>query len=132
MGNVISRFEGKGFHCKGLKLFQCPRELAEEHYKDLSSKPFFKDLVDYIISGPVVCMVWEGPGVVKSGRKLIGYAAFLPSPLRPLRNCECLSPPPTVPHLHTPTTFPRHHDMTRYETRTWGTGHTKGGESLGC
>uniref|UniRef100_A0A7S0R3R2 Nucleoside diphosphate kinase n=1 Tax=Pyramimonas obovata TaxID=1411642 RepID=A0A7S0R3R2_9CHLO len=72
MGDVISRFETKGFHCKGLKLFQCPRELAEEHYKDLSEKPFFKDLVDYIISGPVVCMVWEGPGVVKAGRKLIG------------------------------------------------------------
>jgi nucleoside-diphosphate kinase len=38
----------------------------------LSAKPFFKDLVGYIISGPVVCMIWEGPGVVKSARKLIG------------------------------------------------------------
>lgn len=72
MGDIIGRFETKGFHCKGLKLFQCPKALAEEHYSDLSAKPFFKDLVDYIISGPVVCMVWEGPGVVKSGRKLIG------------------------------------------------------------
>ena len=40
--------------------------------QDLSAKPFFKDLVAYIISGPVVAMVWEGPGVVKSARKLIG------------------------------------------------------------
>jgi nucleoside-diphosphate kinase len=40
--------------------------------QDLSAKPFFKDLVGYIISGPVVCMIWEGPGVVKSARKLIG------------------------------------------------------------
>ena len=38
----------------------------------MSAKPFFKDLVAYIISGPVVAMVWEGPGVVKSARKLIG------------------------------------------------------------
>jgi len=72
MGDIIGRFERKGFQCKGLKMFNCPKSLAEAHYSDLSAKPFFKDLVDYIISGPVVCMVWEGPGVVKSGRKLIG------------------------------------------------------------
>jgi nucleoside-diphosphate kinase len=80
MGDIIGRFERKGFQCKGLKMFNCPKSLAEAHYSDLSAKPFFKDLVDYIISGPVVCMVWEGPGVVKSGRKLIGYAHCCPNP----------------------------------------------------
>ena len=55
-----------------MKLYQTPREVAEEHYKDLSSKPFFKDLVDYIISGPVVCMVWGGKNAVVSARTLIG------------------------------------------------------------
>ena len=49
-----------------------PQGGCEEHYQDLSEKPFFGDLVDYICSGPVVCMVWEGPGVVKSARKMIG------------------------------------------------------------
>lgn len=73
----MQRFEAKGFHLKGLKLFQCSKELAETHYGDLSEKPFFGDLVSYIISGPVCCMVWEGPGVVKSARKLIGYASPL-------------------------------------------------------
>lgn len=73
----MGRFEAKGFHLKGLKLFQCSKELAETHYGDLSAKPFFKDLVSYIISGPVCCMVWEGPGVVKSARKLIGCALSL-------------------------------------------------------
>ncbi|KAK9114975.1 hypothetical protein Syun_021772 [Stephania yunnanensis] len=48
--------EKKGFKLTGLKLFQCPKELAEEHYKDLSAKPFFPKLIDYITSGPVVCM----------------------------------------------------------------------------
>ncbi|XP_054821907.1 nucleoside diphosphate kinase 2, chloroplastic isoform X2 [Prosopis cineraria] len=43
-----------------------------EHYKDLKEKPFFPKLVDYITSGPVVCMAWEGVGVVASARKLIG------------------------------------------------------------
>ncbi|KAI7748840.1 hypothetical protein M8C21_024927 [Ambrosia artemisiifolia] len=72
VGEIISRFEKKGFKLKGLKLFQCPKDLAEEHYKDLSSKPFFPKLISYITSGPVVCMAWEGVGVVASARKLIG------------------------------------------------------------
>ncbi|XP_010907769.1 nucleoside diphosphate kinase 2, chloroplastic [Elaeis guineensis] len=72
VGEIISRFEKKGFLLKGLKLFQCPKELAEEHYKDLKDKPFFPKLIDYITSGPVVCMAWEGVGVVASARKLIG------------------------------------------------------------
>ncbi|CAK9143475.1 unnamed protein product [Ilex paraguariensis] len=72
VGEIISRFEKKGFKLSGLKLFQCPKDLAEEHYKDLKSKPFFPKLIDYITSGPVVCMAWEGVGVVASARKLIG------------------------------------------------------------
>lgn len=72
VGEIISRFERKGFTLTGLKLFQTPKELAEEHYKDLSEKPFFGGLVGYICSGPVVCMCWEGDGVVASCRKIIG------------------------------------------------------------
>ncbi|KAK2971356.1 hypothetical protein RJ640_030322 [Escallonia rubra] len=72
VGEVISRFEKKGFKLTGLKLFHCPKDLAEEHYKDLKSKSFFPKLIDYITSGPVVCMGWEGIGVVASARKLIG------------------------------------------------------------
>ncbi|KAL8097886.1 nucleoside diphosphate kinase 2, chloroplastic [Apium graveolens] len=72
VGEIITRFEKKGFKLSGLKLFQCPQDLAEEHYKDLKSKPFFPKLIDYITSGPVVCMAWEGIGVVASARKLIG------------------------------------------------------------
>ncbi|KAL6622386.1 hypothetical protein ACP70R_032265 [Stipagrostis hirtigluma subsp. patula] len=72
VGEIISRFEKKGFLLKGLKLFQCPKDLAQEHYKDLKDRPFFPKLIDYITSGPVVCMAWEGDGVVASARKLIG------------------------------------------------------------
>lgn len=57
VGEIISRFERKGFTLKGLKLFVPSKELAEEHYKDLKSKPFFNDLVSYIVSGPVVAIV---------------------------------------------------------------------------
>ncbi|XP_020527725.1 nucleoside diphosphate kinase 2, chloroplastic isoform X2 [Amborella trichopoda] len=72
VGEIISRFEKKGFLLKGLKLFQCPEELAKEHYRDLQSKSFFPKLIQYVTSGPVVCMAWEGVGVVASARKLIG------------------------------------------------------------
>lgn len=48
------------------------RSLAEKHYGEHASKPFFPALVEYIISGPVVAMVWEGVGVIAMCRKLIG------------------------------------------------------------
>jgi hypothetical protein len=48
------------------------KALAEKHYADLASKPFFPALVDYICSGPVCAMVWEGRGIVATGRKMIG------------------------------------------------------------
>ena len=57
VGEIINRFERKGFTLKALKMFRPSKQLAEEHYKDLSSKPFFGKLVDYIISGPVIAMV---------------------------------------------------------------------------
>ncbi|XP_043703617.1 nucleoside diphosphate kinase 2, chloroplastic-like [Telopea speciosissima] len=72
VGEIISRFEKKGSKLTGLKPFQCPKELAEEHYKDLQAKPFFPKLIQCITSDPVVCMAWEGVGVVGSARKLIG------------------------------------------------------------
>ena len=57
VGEIIGRFERKGFKLKALQMRMCTREIAEEHYKDLKEKPFFKDLVDYILSGPVIAMV---------------------------------------------------------------------------
>lgn len=72
VGNIISRFETKGFKLVGLKQMSVSRELAESHYAVHKERPFFKGLVDYIISAPVVAMVWEGEGVIASARKLIG------------------------------------------------------------
>lgn len=56
----------------GLKLLTVESSFAEKHYADLSAKPFFNGLVEYIISGPVVAMIWEGKNVVTTGRKIIG------------------------------------------------------------
>ena len=72
VGEIIRRFESKGFTLVGLKLLKVSRELAEQHYGEHKEKPFFAGLVDFITSGPVVAMVWEGDGVVASARKIIG------------------------------------------------------------
>lgn len=72
VGEVIRRFEVKGFTLVGLKLMQVSRQLAEEHYSVHREKPFFAGLVEFITSGPVVAMVWEGDGVVAAARKMIG------------------------------------------------------------
>lgn len=72
VGEIVGRFETKGFTLVGMKFMAVPRELAESHYGVHKERPFFGDLVNFITSSPVVAMVWEGEGVVASARKLIG------------------------------------------------------------
>ncbi|WP_013321469.1 nucleoside-diphosphate kinase [Gloeothece verrucosa] len=72
VGEVIRRFEAKGFTLVGLKMVQVSRELAEKHYDVHRERPFFGSLVNFIISAPVVAMVWEGKGVIAAARKIIG------------------------------------------------------------
>jgi nucleoside-diphosphate kinase len=72
ISEIIGRFERKGFTLVGMKFMQVSRELAEQHYAVHKERPFFAGLVDFIVSGPVVAMVWEGDGVVASARKVIG------------------------------------------------------------
>lgn len=72
VGDIIRRFEAKGFTLVGLKLMNVSRELAEKHYDVHKERPFFSSLIEFITSGPVVAMVWEGDGVVASARKIIG------------------------------------------------------------
>jgi nucleoside-diphosphate kinase len=72
IGEIITRFERKGFKLIGMKLMQVTREMAEEHYGEHREKPFFKGLVDFITSGPIVAMAWEGNNVVESARKMMG------------------------------------------------------------
>jgi len=85
VGEVIKRFETRGYKLVAIKLIWPTREFAEQHYSDLSKKPFFGGLVKYFSSGPVVAMVWEGKGVIKGGRSLVGAtnpADALPGSLR--------------------------------------------------
>ena len=72
ISEIIGRFERKGFKLVALKQLIPSKELAQKHYGVHKERPFFNDLVDFISSGPVVAMVWEGEGVISCARKMIG------------------------------------------------------------
>ena len=72
IAEIIGRFERKGFKLVALKQLIPSKELAQKHYGVHKERPFFEDLVEFISSGPVIAMVWEGAGVILSARKLIG------------------------------------------------------------
>ncbi|GER71600.1 nucleoside diphosphate kinase [Weizmannia acidilactici] len=72
IGEIVSRFEKKGFRLVGAKLMQISTELAEKHYAEHKERPFFGDLVEFITSGPVFAMVWEGENVIATARQMMG------------------------------------------------------------
>ncbi|XP_057802518.1 nucleoside diphosphate kinase 3-like [Salvia miltiorrhiza] len=72
ISEIVSRFERKGFKLVAIKIVVPSKDFAKKHYHDLSERPFFNGLCDFLSSGPVIAMVWEGEGVIKYGRKLIG------------------------------------------------------------
>jgi len=72
VGEIVGRFERRGFRLRGMKLLRIDRELAERHYAEHAGKPFFDDLVSFITSGPVVAMVWEGREAITVARTMMG------------------------------------------------------------
>ncbi|MCG0237833.1 MAG: nucleoside-diphosphate kinase [Firmicutes bacterium] len=72
VGEVIRRLERRGLKLVAAKFMRVPRELAEKHYEALKDKPFFPGLIDFITSGPVLAMVWEGPGAISVIRNTMG------------------------------------------------------------
>lgn len=72
IGDIIKRFEQKGFKLVAIKFMKATEELLRKHYGDLSSKPFFPGLVSFMSTAPVCAMVWEGLGVVTTGRTMLG------------------------------------------------------------
>ncbi|KKM09141.1 nucleoside diphosphate kinase [Clostridiales bacterium PH28_bin88] len=72
VGEIITRFERKGYRIAGLKMLRITPEMAEKHYAEHVGKSFYPGLVEYITSGPVVAMVLEGKDVVAGARKMMG------------------------------------------------------------
>lgn len=72
IGKIIDRFESNGLRIAATKKVQLSRADAETFYAVHSARPFFKDLVDFMISGPVVIMVLEGENAMAKNRDLMG------------------------------------------------------------
>src|SRR3989338_7800421 len=85
IGKIILRLEEKGFKLIGMKLMKVSNELAKKHYAEHKDKPFFKGLVDFIMSGPIVAMVWEGKNIIISLRKIMGKTNPLDADLGTIR-----------------------------------------------
>ena len=84
-GEIVSRFERRGFRLRAARLLVVDRDLAQQHYAEHEAKPFFGELVDFITSGPTLAFVLEGEGVISTARTTIGAtnpAAAEPGSLR--------------------------------------------------
>lgn len=80
VGEIIQRFEKRGYKLVAMKMIHPSKDLAEAHYHDLKERPFFPRLTTYLSSSPVVAMVWEGEDIVRQGRVMIGQTKPLESP----------------------------------------------------
>ena len=72
IGQIVSRFEGAGLKVAAAKLVQLSRAEAEQFYAVHAARPFFQDLVEFMVSGPVFVQVLEGEGAILKNRDLMG------------------------------------------------------------
>ena len=71
-GEIIARFERKGLKIVAAKHMTVTKELAHQHYGEHEGKPFFGELVDFITSGPIMALVFEGDDAIRAARQVIG------------------------------------------------------------
>jgi nucleoside-diphosphate kinase len=71
-GEILARFERRGLAVRQARLVEVDRELAERHYAEHAEKPFFGELVSFIISGPTLALALEGEGAIAIARTTIG------------------------------------------------------------
>jgi nucleoside-diphosphate kinase len=84
-GGIIRRFEAKGLKLVGLKMQIVSQELAERHYAEHKGKPFYPSLLEFIMSGPTIQMVWEGTSAVAVVRKINGATNSLEADVGTIR-----------------------------------------------
>jgi nucleoside-diphosphate kinase len=72
IGEIVKRFEHKGLRIRGLKMMKMTEEMAAAHYAEHVSKPFYPELRDFIVSGPLVALAVEGPDAITMCRNLMG------------------------------------------------------------
>jgi len=72
IGEIIKRFELKGYKIVGLKMMNVSEELAGKHYEEHFGKPFYPGLIEFITSGPIIAMALEGENVILGTRHIVG------------------------------------------------------------
>ena len=85
VGEVISRLERRGLKMVAMKLLQMDEALARQHYAEHEQRPFFRGLVDFITSSPVVAMVWEAEQAIGIVRQAMGETDPIKSPAGSIR-----------------------------------------------
>ena len=71
-GEIVARFERRGFELRGARLLKIPKATAQKHYAEHKGKPFFNDLVSFISSGPVLALALRGEGAIATVRTMMG------------------------------------------------------------
>jgi nucleoside-diphosphate kinase len=71
-GEVVARFERRGYELRGVRLLNVSKSLAREHYAEHKGKPFFGELVDFITSGPVLAVAVRGENAIAGVRTMMG------------------------------------------------------------
>ena len=71
-GEIVARFERRGYDLRGARLVRITRPLAQQHYAEHKGKPFFRDLVEFITSGPVLALAVRGEDAIAGVRTLMG------------------------------------------------------------
>ncbi|XP_037570821.1 nucleoside diphosphate kinase-like [Dermacentor silvarum] len=90
VGEIIARFENRGYKLVALKFMMAGDALLKEHYDDLAGKPFFNGLIKFMQTGPCVPMVWEGANAILTGRDMIGATNPLQAKLGTVRGDYCI------------------------------------------
>lgn len=98
VGEIISRFERKGFKIGAIKMLKMSRELAEEFYSVHRGKSFFEHLIDFMTSGPVVAVVLCGDSAVSVARNMIGPTDGREAPPGTIRGDFSMSKSENVVH----------------------------------
>jgi nucleoside-diphosphate kinase len=97
-GEIVARFERRGFVLRAARLLRVDRQLAEQHYAEHVEKPFFGELVAFITSGPTLAFVLEGEGAIATARKTIGATNPADADPGSLRGSFALAMPDNLVH----------------------------------
>ena len=97
-GEIVARFERRGFALRAARLLRVDRQLAERHYAEHTEKPFFGELVEFITSGPTLAFVLEGEGAIATARKTIGATNPADADPGSLRGSFALAMPNNLVH----------------------------------